>query len=57
MERISNFNVIVVSSDNCRGQLTMKFNPPCYSVTFELLESFTDSSVEKASLHAVCLCA
>lgn len=34
----------------------MKFNPPCYSVTFELLESLTDSSVEKASLHAACLC-
>lgn len=35
----------------------MKFNPPCYSVTFELLESLTDSSVEKASLCAVCVCA
>lgn len=34
----------------------MKFNPPCYSVTFELLESLTDSLVEKASLlQHVCL--
>ena len=54
--RIWNFNVSVVSSDNYRGQLTMKFNPPCYSVTFELLESLTDSSVEEASLSACGVC-
>lgn len=35
----------------------MKFNPPCYSVTFELLEWLTDSSVEKACLCAECICA
>lgn len=34
----------------------MKFNPPCYSVTFELLDSLTDSSVEKASVTALCVC-
>ncbi len=33
----------------------MKFNPPCYSVTFELLESLTDSLAEKASLRAACV--
>lgn len=31
----------------------MKCNPPCYSVTFELLESLKVSSFEKASLSAV----
>lgn len=34
----------------------MKFNPPCYSVTFELLESLTDASVEKAGVTALCGC-
>lgn len=29
----------------------MKFNPPCYSVTFELLELLTGSSVGKASQY------
>lgn len=33
----------------------MKFNPPCYSVIFELFESLTDSSFEKASLNIPCI--
>lgn len=53
LKQVQNFNVGIASSDNCRGQLTINFNPPCYSVIFELLESLRE---EKAGLSGVCVC-